>query len=62
MFFCRISFSKCSSNLRTTRNQIQNIRKEYVQLRDFYSKDIQNWKIYLQTAENTLQQGNKSII
>ncbi|CAF3576825.1 unnamed protein product [Rotaria sordida] len=49
------SFSKYSSKLRLTHSQIQNIRKEYFILQDFYSNDIQNWKIYLQTVENTLQ-------
>ncbi|CAF3746890.1 unnamed protein product [Adineta steineri] len=49
------SISKYSSSLRVTHKQIQNIRKEYLLLQDSYSKDIQNWKTYLQTTENTLQ-------
>jgi chromosome segregation ATPase len=51
------SFSQCSSNIRATHNQIQNIRKEYLFLKDFYSKETQNWKIYFQTIENTFQKG-----
>ena len=38
-------------------NQIQNIRKEHLVLKDFYSKDIQNWKAYFQTIETTCQKG-----
>jgi hypothetical protein len=47
-----------SSKLRLTHNQIKNIRAEYLILQDSYSKTIQNWKMYLQTIENTLQKGN----
>ncbi|CAF2796492.1 unnamed protein product [Rotaria sp. Silwood2] len=56
------SFSKYSSKLRFTRNQIENIRKEYLILQDFYSNDIQNRNMYLQTAENTLQKEIRIII
>jgi DNA invertase Pin-like site-specific DNA recombinase len=56
----RSSIVKYPSNLRDAHNQIQNIRKEYLLLKDFYSKDIQNWKIHLQTIKNTLQKGNRS--
>ncbi|CAF1253041.1 unnamed protein product [Adineta ricciae] len=44
-----------SSSLRTVRNQIQSLRKEYTLLQDSYTKDSQNWKIYLTTTEDTLQ-------
>ncbi|CAF3392823.1 unnamed protein product [Rotaria sp. Silwood1] len=56
------SFSKYSSKLRLTRNQIQTIRKEYSILQDFYSNDIQNWKMYLQTVEITLQKETQIIM
>jgi len=51
-YFLRVKYS---SNLRLTHNQIKNIRTEYLLLQDSYSKTIQNWKIYLQTIDNTLQ-------
>jgi chromosome segregation ATPase len=53
------AFIKYSSNLRASRNQLQNIRKEHSLLQDLYSKDIQNWKLYLQSIKNTLQKGNQ---
>lgn len=37
---------------------MQNIRKDYFTLKDFYINDIQSWKMYLQAVENTLQKGN----
>jgi chromosome segregation ATPase len=40
---------------------MQNIRKEYLFLKDFYSKETQNWKKYFQTIENTFQKGIKLI-
>ncbi len=52
--------NKYSSNLRMIQNQIQTIRKEHLFIKDFYSKEIQNWKIYFQTIEATLQKGNCS--
>jgi len=36
---------------------MQNIQKEYLLLKDFYSKETQNWKKYFQTIENTFQKG-----
>ena len=57
LFFKRSSWLKSSSNVRSTFNQIQNIRKEYWFLKDFYSKEILNWKTYFQTLENTFQKG-----
>jgi hypothetical protein len=53
------AFIKYSSNLRVSHNQLQNIRKEHSLLQDLYSKDIQNWKLYLQSIKNTLQKGNQ---
>lgn len=38
-------------------HQIQNIRKEHLSLKDFYSKETQNWKTYFHTIENTFQKG-----
>lgn len=48
---------KSSSNLRVIQNQIQTIRKEHLFLKDFYSKETQNWKTYFQTIETTFQKG-----
>ncbi|CAF5124146.1 unnamed protein product, partial [Rotaria magnacalcarata] len=49
-------FSEYASNLRLICNEIQNIRKEYSISQDLYSNDIQNWKTYLHTVDNSLQQ------
>ncbi|CAF0717704.1 unnamed protein product [Adineta steineri] len=51
----KTSFSQCSLNLRTIRNQVETIRNEYSLLKDFYSKDIQNWHSNFQTIKNSLQ-------
>ena len=40
---------------------MQTIRKEHLGLKEFYSKDIQNWKMYFQTIETTFQKGRDLI-
>jgi len=59
IYLFRVTFSKYSSNLRVTVNQI---RKEYSFLQESYSKNFQNWKMYLQTMENTLQKEIQSMM
>ncbi|CAF0992035.1 unnamed protein product [Rotaria sordida] len=51
----KLALSQCSSNTRATCNQIQHIRKEHSSLKDFYLKEIKNWKTYFSTIEMTLQ-------
>ncbi|CAF3575245.1 unnamed protein product [Rotaria socialis] len=48
-------FSEYASNLRLICHEIQNIRKEYSISQDLYINDIQNWKTYLHTVDNSLQ-------
>jgi chromosome segregation ATPase len=55
----KFAFTKYSSNLQVTRNQVQTIRKEHLLLQDLYSKDTQNWKMYLQSVQDALQKGNQ---
>lgn len=55
--FDRSSYSRCSMNIRAILNQIQNIRKEHLSLKDFVSKDTQNWKKFFQTTRNSLEKG-----
>ncbi|CAF2941831.1 unnamed protein product [Rotaria sp. Silwood2] len=50
----KMVFSQCSSKLRATYSQIQNMRKEHSLLKDLYLKEIQNWKTYFSTVETTL--------
>ena len=53
----RLSYSRCSTNIRAIQNQIQSIRKEHLSLKDFFFKDIQNWKTYFQTTGKSIQKG-----
>ena len=53
----RLSYSRCSNHIRAIQNQIETIRKEHLFLKDFYSKEILNWKTSFRTAENSIQKG-----